>query len=265
MIEHIKGVDLLYWNPQRRRASGRLGEALPRRRERETNFGDMLSPIIVNRLTAELEPRRSPTAAALVAVGSIVHMAPVRSTVWGSGINGKEPVSSLKPNQLDVRAVRGPRTRDLLRSVGVRAPEVFGDPGLLVPRLLPEWIEPESSRRGVLVVPNLHDLKRLGSTYPVLNPRSSVEECVRTISSSEFVVASSLHGLVIADALQIPSALLAPRTEPPFKYEDYYAGTGRTLPSPAATVQEAVKSPAPPIRDWDGERLLDAFPRDLWS
>ena len=49
------------------------------------------------------------------------------------------------------------------------------------------------------------------------------------------MVSSSLHGIVIAEAYGVPAVLVASSTEPVFKYEDYYAGTGRELPAPAAT------------------------------
>ena len=89
---------------------------------------------------------------------------------------------------------------------------------------------------------------------------------MRTIASAGLVVSSSLHGIVVAEAYGVPAVPVASSTEPVFKYEDYYAGTGRELPAPAATWQDGLRAaPAPPISHWSPEPLLDAFPADLWE
>ncbi len=67
--------------------------------------------------------------------------------------------------------------------------------------------------------------------YPnVVYPTEPWDEVIRKILDSEFVISSSLHGLIIADAFGVPSRLLKiTDTEPLFKYRDYYEGTGRPI------------------------------------
>ena len=98
-----------------------------------------------------------------------------------------------------------------------------------------------------------------------LDPTSPLWTCVRTIAESSHVVASSLHGIVIAETFGVPASLLLPGVEDLFKYRDYYEGTGRSLPHASTTLDEALENPAPALRDWDPQPLLDAFPRDLWA
>lgn len=88
-------------------------------------------------------------------------------------------------------------------------------------------------------------------------------EKVAHIASAERVVASSLHGIIVAEAFNVPVAVVASPSEPPFKYEDYFEGTGRRLPRMHATWQEAAASETTTL-DWDPQPLLDAFPAGLW-
>ena len=198
----------------------------------------------------------------LLAVGSILHFARDGDVVWGAGVNGKMLQDSYP--RLDVRAVRGPLTAELLRRGGVDAPDVFGDPALLIPHL---WTDDElgivRASGGTVLVPNLHD--RADFPPEAIDPRADVVACVRAIASANLVVSSSLHGVVVAEAYGVPAVLVASSTEPALKYEDYYRGTGRSLPATAATWRDGLATtPAPPIASWSPEPLLAAFPADLW-
>jgi pyruvyltransferase len=257
--------EIVYWNPWRRLGRTGLLRRVPVPR-RVDNFGDLLGPLIVDRLRRRLGlpadgPRRD--GRRLLAVGSILHFARPGDVVWGSGVNGKIPVEGFPP--LDVRAVRGPRTAQRLRAAGAEVPEVFGDPALLIPHL---WSDDELGVRrrtgGTVFVPNLHDLGAFPSES--LDPRGGALEKVAAIASAERVVASSLHGMVVADAFGVPLLPVASRAEPPFKYQDYFEGTGRELPElfpdwRAAVADGGLRVPPPA---WRHEPLLAAFPADLW-
>jgi pyruvyltransferase len=228
------------------------------------NFGDMLGPIIVaellNRL--QLDPARARRDAQLLSVGSVLHFARAGAVVWGAGRNGKVPDALHPPVALDVRAVRGPLTRQFLIKRGYDVPEVFGDPALLTPLLFPRLLALEK-RVGVLFVPNLNDrFQRIPRGVQTLDPRRPLLECLETIASSELVVGSSLHGLVVAEALGIPAGPVVSQMEHPFKYQDYYLGTGRSF-EPAKTIRRAIKT-AGALPEFDSAQLLKAFPADLW-
>jgi pyruvyltransferase len=245
-----------------------VGRLLPLRR-RVNNFGDLLGPLLVTELLRRsgIDPSRAPGSARLLGVGSILRLARDGDTVWGSGANGKSLTSSFDFSDLDVRAVRGPLTRDFLRSRGIAVPEVYGDPGLLVGTLWSrERLRAGRPRARVTVIPNLNDVaayRRSGVQH--LDPRSPVAECLRTIAASSLVVGSSLHGVVVAEALGVPARVVRSGHEPLFKYEDYYRGSGREGVQPASSVAEAIERGGEPPISWDPEPLLRAFPYDLWT
>lgn len=256
----VGGVEVFHWNPRRPIVRGRFGQWLPKGRG-TNNFGDMMGPAIVRALAPSSRPVNA--GARLLAVGSILHFAHDGDVVWGSGVNGKVPTSQIDAADLDIRAVRGPLTAELLRSKGMDVPEIFGDPGLLLPDLLGVRRSENPTRR-LLIVPNLHDWPIWRRDPAVINPRSPFEDVVQAVAESSQVVASSLHGLVMADALGVPASLLRPSKESLFKYEDYYEGTGRRLPPVNDSVEEAVRNPGEPL-EWRPDALKAAFPRELWA
>src|SRR5262249_55984021 len=144
----------------------------------------------------------------LLAIGSILHFAQDDAVIWGAGVNGKIADERHRFTRLDVRAVRGPETRAFLAARGVTAPEVYGDPALLLPRVAPGRFE-ATRARGPVFVPNLHDVPLMLSQelcgLPFVTPTQCWSTCVTAILSHNLVLASSLHGLVVAEAYGIPA------------------------------------------------------------
>ncbi|WP_124391977.1 polysaccharide pyruvyl transferase family protein [Rhodococcus wratislaviensis] len=260
-------VEVVHWNPPRRRARGLVGHLLPKLPP-PNNFGDLLGPIIVaeilNRSECEIS-LEGPTRR-LLTVGSIIRLARTGDVVWGSGVNGKSLNARFDFDSLDVRAVRGPLTRDFLVDRGIDVPEVYGDPGLLVGRLWGRELAASGyPRREVTVVPNLNDFGLYERTSNVLHPGSPISECLARIAASDFVTGSSLHAVVLAESWGIPARLVSSPHEPQFKYADYYSGTGRDGFSAARSVREAIVLGGEPAPVWDADSLLASFPFDLWS
>jgi pyruvyltransferase len=261
-------VEVFSWNPRRSWLPRPLTQRLPVEvGRRVNNFGDLLGPFIVQRILAmhQIDPSAALENRRLLSVGSVLHFAQDHDVVWGSGVNGKKSERDYCFNALDVRAVRGPHTHSFLAARGIDAPEVFGDPVLLLPLVLPELLDRALvNSHAVTVVPNFNDFPSYAPMPGLLDPRSPVEVCLRRIAESELVVGSSLHAIVVAESLGVPARLMTSPIEDPFKYEDYYLGTGRAGAQTADTVQQAVKmgGERPPI--FDAERLLGAFPFDLW-
>lgn len=256
--------ELVHWNPRRRLGSGPVLRRIPLR-SRIENFGDMLGPWIVRRICETrglgAEVASSPR---LLSVGSIMRLGRGGDVVWGTGVNGKSADKGPFPI-FDVRAVRGPLSAEVLRKSGNSVPEVFGDPALLIPHL---WSDKElgivRGSGGLLFVPNLHDRGRFPAD--AMDPTAAFVDCVRAIASATHVVGSSLHAMVIADAYGVPSTLVRSQSEPTFKYEDYYRGTGRAAPAIVPTWEAGISAEtAAPITNWDASALLDAFPSELWA
>jgi pyruvyltransferase len=260
-------VELFHWNPRRRVLPGLAGKVLRFTRP-VNNFGDLLGPVIVRRVLQSLgiDECAAIAPARLLSIGSVLHFSRPGDVVWGTGINGKMDNDARTFDGLDVRAVRGPLTRAYLQSRGLRVPEVYGDPGLLIGTLYTrEELRAGRPTRSVTIIPNLNDRPHYEHIEGVVNPRLPLWDVIGAIAASDFVVGSSLHAVVVAEALEIPARLLRSGEEPSFKYEDYYLGTGREKPVFAATVEEALKLGGEPPLTWKPDRLLAAFPRDLWQ
>jgi pyruvyltransferase len=228
----------------------------------------MITPKLVRAIVSTSPTFRPvpPLGRRLVGIGSIMHFARNGDVVWGAGVNGKADEALFTATELDIRAVRGPLTRDFLERRGIPAPAVFGDPALLLPAYLPQLREWTADRTHALtIVPNLNDLPGYPERPELLNPRSPLMLCLERIARSRFVVGSSLHGIIIAEALGVPARLVTSPKEHRLKYEDYFLGTGRGATNAASSLDQALRegSAADPL-DFSTEPLARAFPRDLW-
>jgi len=83
------------------------------------------------------------------------------------------------------------------------------------------------------------------------------------------VISSSLSGIIIAEAFGIPARLLRienqSNTEDLFKYRDYYYGTNRFEFKCATSIEEALEMMGEPAPACDLEKLVKAFPFDLFE
>lgn len=238
------------------------------------NAGDHLSKIIVQQMLLMkdkniLDKKNSENK--LLAIGSVMHFAKNNDCIWGTGINGKISHEELKFKTLDVRAVRGPNTRSLLMKLGIQVPEVYGDPGLLLPYFFTEktLLINSAKKKDYIIIPHMNEdfdlYKKFGDN--LCSPRQGAISFTREIVNSKFVISSSLHGVIIAEAYGIPAVLLQNTSgETRFKYDDYYLGSGRDNYSIAQTVDEAFNTQ--PAQGIDFHRvtmpLFNSFPYDLW-
>lgn len=247
-------VDLYNWMP----GDGRV------------NFGDHLAEIVTRQLlalqglTLDQEVTKS---ARLLTIGSVLQYSADNDHIWGTGWNGKVPEVMFKSKRLHVHAVRGPLTREFLRCRGFTVPEIYGDPALLMPHLFRDRFAP-CAVRDYVFVPNLHDLSILPpQTAHVISPLQGWNRVIEQIMQAKLVLASSLHGLVIAEAYGIPARYVRlSETENLFKYKDYYLGTGR-LESEieyATSIEQGLEMGGMPSLRFNHQPLLDAFPLQLW-
>jgi pyruvyltransferase len=227
------------------------------------NFGDALSkPIIERLLKREIKSTHTPFEHKLLSLGSILHSALNGDVVWGTGImTGWFPEHI---SQLDVRAVRGPLTRDILLKKGIQCPAVYGDPALLIPLLFPEFTC--NPVRDYIVIPHASETSLFANDPNMVSPREPWETVVKKITESKFVIASSLHGIIVAEAFGIPARMvLSTNNSQYFKYMDYYHATGRPNFKYATSVKEALKMGGEPPAKIDLIPLIESFPFDLWG
>lgn len=237
------------------------------------NFGDYISLKLVERIVQhpveEVHAAQMGSRKKLLAVGSILHFAENFDVIWGSGINGKHllPQDYCFSN-LDVRAVRGPLTRKfLIENFHISCPEVYGDPALLLPYFFQEFKRKKRPSKEYIVIPHISEEHFFPITlYPnVVYPTERWDYVIEQILDSKLVIASSLHGLIIAEAFGVPARLLRiTENEPLFKYEDYYLGTNRKNFQYATSIEEALQLGGESPHRADLEKLYAAFPFDYF-
>ena len=205
------------------------------------NFGDWLSPVICGHLSGLPVVHADPEHCDLIAIGSVLSRVKEgwirkRIHVWGSGYIEAQPV---KTSKHFYHAVRGHKTAALLKDVQIKA---VGDPGLLCDLIYPEFSEVKKEY-ALGLVPHYKDashpiIAQLAATFPrtkVLNVFSDTTEFLRDLSRCEFVISSSLHGLIASDSFGIPNAW-AKMSDAikggDFKFRDYYSVFGIENPTP---------------------------------
>lgn len=253
-----EGLPLFYWQE-----------------DKLANFGDLLSRVLVERIVNG--PVRCYTKKGknqdkkLLAIGSILYFAHEDDVIWGSGVNGKTADKQFYDlKHLDVRAVRGPITRRFLKEeLGIDCPEVYGDPGLLFPYLFPEFKRKENPKYDFIIIPHYSDAQYfLKSDYEnVVYTSEPWKEIIDKILDSRFVIASSLHAVIIAEAYGIPARLLRitdSRHNHFLKYKDYYLGTNRPNFLYATSVEEALRMGGEDPFQCDLKKLYEVFPFEFW-
>ena len=103
------------------------------------NWGDQVNVYLLEKITGKnVRKIQLKFFKHMLAVGSVLSTSSSKSVVWGSGFISDEAV--LKSTGVDIKAVRGHLTRNKLkRDYDITAPNVFGDPVVL----LPEYYSPK--------------------------------------------------------------------------------------------------------------------------
>lgn len=276
-------MEIYHWRPRTR-----ISDALAARsrafraysnssRWGRTNFGDELARLIVKRVMAlkgvQLSwrgaIRSSPT---FFSLGSVTSLSRNGDVLWGTGhLSADIPALQKGVKSLSIRALRGPLTRELLVDLHglMNVPTVFGDPGVLVPRIFPEW-EPIRSIEDTLILPHLDDdpKKLVGiKGVDVVLPTEDPVGIVRRIAGANRIITSSLHGKILADAYGVPCEVYQGKTTARFKFDDFALGSDQEAFEFHPTVTSAIHadSSLPPRMDQVSDRLLDTFPMDIWA
>jgi pyruvyltransferase len=226
------------------------------------NFGDALSRYVVRAVTGKAVVRGE-EGPKVVAVGSILRLATPGDIVWGSGLSRPSRVS----HGLDIRAVRGPDTRRCVIEQGHKCPEVYGDPGLLIPRIWDTSGIEKDVEVGVL--PHFTDADHAKALSPgahFIDVLAGVPEVIREVARCKLIYSSSLHGIIAAEALGIPAVWVQYSDRivgGTFKFKDYYASSRRAAPEPLdwrTSANPIAGREAPEIRTPDLNALIHACP-----
>ena len=177
------------------------------------NYGDLLGRYLVEKISNKKVVWVKPATFSLynlfspiyVTIGSILTHVNKKCVVWGSGIISKD--YKIKPAKF--LAVRGPQTRKLLLEQGHQIPEVYGDPAILLPR----YYNPEIKKEYKLgVIPHYNDFKEVSKWFIDRKDvllidlmTNDIEATTNQFLKCERIISSSLHGLIVAHAYQIPA------------------------------------------------------------
>lgn len=230
------------------------------------NFGDELSPYIVEKITGRKVLSAGREEPALYAIGSLLNYDVLHgnNVVWGTGLISEtsarilpklfpfkrnipiliqrlEKVSSEKSL---ITAVRGRLTRDVLTKAGHDCPEVYGDPGTL----LREFFCPSEEKHFMTGLILHYSQDKLFSDEAcakqgiriislVCTPTRTVETIIAEIWQCGKIISSSLHGLILAHTYGVPAQWIQIKgrrlhQSQSFKFLDYFSAIGVQPPAP---------------------------------
>jgi pyruvyltransferase len=207
------------------------------------NWGDKLNPFLLSRVVS------SPVISAkrvfnvldkdlLYGIGSILTSDLSRGVIWGSGFI-KPPNKIIVPPRR-ILALRGKLSAEIFNQFGIVTPEVYGDPALLYPLFFSVKSE-KKYRLGIVphykdmdnsVIKRIQDLDR--NNIRVISPLIGIDEFPIEVNSCEMILSSSLHGLILSDALGLPNCRFTVSDKiigGDFKFNDYYSGVSVTPPT----------------------------------
>lgn len=182
------------------------------------NFGDWIGPYLVTQLTkkAVFNTKQFPIISNnFFTVGSILEHLPPNSQnlhIWGSGLiqpinHSKNFLKKLKTlKKLNIHAVRGELThQELSQHLKISIPQVYGDPAIL----MPEFYIPTSLQKQykISICPHTTQrelFKNLDQNFHIIDVEQDIIQVINEICQSDICISASLHGLIIAQAYNIP-------------------------------------------------------------
>ncbi len=201
------------------------------------NFGDEITPYIIEKLWGLRVDWADKDECELIGAGSILHFFQEphkdksRIKVWGSGFIKEGPNNT--NNRLDFYAVRGPLSRE---RIGIKSRVILGDPGILVNRVF-QASKVKTHKVGIVAhyvdaSNELLNKVKDDPKYVLIDPLESPQNVAYAITSCEYILSSSLHGLIFADSFGVPNNWM-PLSDKvvggSYKFEDYYGSTNRAL------------------------------------
>lgn len=232
----------------------------------QRNFGDYLSPILVELLSGQSVSYAPVHKAELMAIGSILAREQKarklffgsKLNIWGAGTVA--PDLSFSPMH-HYHAVRG--RKSLEQIAGLNKELALGDPGLLCEFWWEGRARPNKTHK-IGIIPHYTD-----KNHPMIAEAAKnkdvllidvfwpVEEVVTSILKCDFILSSSLHGLIVADSFGIPNrrVRLLEGIVTDYKFVDYYSAFN--LSEPELLMPESLAD----IDSIDFDRLIEEYER----
>tara|TARA_R110002049_G_scaffold303983_1_gene498752 strand:- start:510 stop:1448 length:939 start_codon:yes stop_codon:yes gene_type:complete len=213
------------------------------------NWGDKLNPLIAKMVSGKnpaprqlvLNPKLGPV---YYMIGSVLgFIRDPRAQVYGTGFITYEQKPLVKPQH--VASVRGPLSEDKCIQNGIKAPGIYGDMALVLPEFFRPDVKKIKGRVGV--ISHFRERKEEywkryeQADFLNININEDICELVKNVLSCEYIISSSLHGLIIADAYKVPSIWVRPSEKPSgdlFKFHDYLSSVERKNKDPVAVSKQ---------------------------
>lgn len=219
-----------------------------------TNFGDEISPYIIEKLSGKKVIFRKTTLKGFIhqvvdsilkqkklifcynllkslfskgkiilGAGSIAAIANSKTIIWGSGLM----VSDTKATNGYYLAVRGQLTAKIIKDKGLANDLVLGDPGLLMPIVYPKT---KKNTKKIGIAPHIKDYEyfkhNFHNNYKIIDlATTDVERVINEVLECEYILSTSLHGIIVAHAYNIPAIWIEKVVleESGFKFFDYFS------------------------------------------
>ena len=217
------------------------------------NYGDWLTPYIISHYTESKIVFQSLTSRTtrkhIVSLGSVGRFIKSKSVVVGTGVSSfKHPLNP----KADYVSVRGPHTAELLVQSGGPKVENFGDPGVVLSRILPltrgatngrvVLVRHHTHLQAPVILPDNFDELSVKLSHP-----DDIVSFIKKLNEYDSVVTSAMHVLITCHSYGIPCALVV------FKgFEEYVHGDGIKYLDYALGAGVKAVSPTPinPKLDW---------------
>lgn len=200
------------------------------------NFGDAITPFIFRSISGQ-DPERADFSDKdkILCCGSIIEATKDGDMVWGSGAIIPEQIIN-HPAKYICHMARGYLSRDLIRQKGIDVPDFACDPAVLIPHIFSPIVGNASIKHEVGIFPHACSFDRFTAPgFPVFDITTGVRETVSNISQCSAIITESLHVMVVAEALGIPTVFMVTSDHNydfTWKFRDYYSTTGRDFVEP---------------------------------
>jgi pyruvyltransferase len=203
------------------------------------NFGDTLNSELIRLITGN-EPTivnnsftNPENETIYMCIGSVLGWADKNTIIWGTGKMSETDNTMFHEKPKKICAVRGKLTRDELIKRGYACPKIYGDPALL----MPNFYKPKMDKKYDLsIIPHHIDkelipiLKKQFKKAHFIDITGDIYQVIDEICASERIASSALHGLICADAYDIPNIWIQLSDKvlgKGFKFRDYFSSVNR--------------------------------------
>jgi pyruvyltransferase len=203
-------------------------------KENDKNFGDAINPLLFEKATKLKVVNLNNIVnfykrPVYYFIGSLLdNLNKSNAIICGTGFQNENAIVLKKPAK--IIAVRGPLSRNIFLKHNIECPEVYCDPALLLPSFyMPENLE---KKYDVGIIAHYIDKEMLnqkkiinnGLTYHFIDIETDWEKIIDEINMSRYIISSSLHGIIVAHAYNIPAGRIKLSNNiigGDFKFNDY--------------------------------------------